>query len=101
VPDFVTGVLFDAARAGMDAKRGDRPATLRFEPYAEGWSLQTMHIGSYDDEGPVPHHLHDEMMPALGVDFNGPHHEIYLGDPRRTAAAKLKTILRQPIRRLA
>jgi hypothetical protein len=45
VPDFVTGVLFDAARAGMDAKRGDRPATLRFEPYAEGWSLQTMHIG--------------------------------------------------------
>lgn len=40
-------------------------------------------------------------MPALGVDFNGPHHEIYLSDPRRTEAAKLKTILRQPVRRLA
>lgn len=49
VPDFVTVVLFDAARAKMDAKRSDRPATLRFELYAEGWSLQTMHIGSYDD----------------------------------------------------
>lgn len=101
VPDFVTGALFDAARAKMDAKRSDRPATLRFEPYAEGWSLQTMHIGSYDDEGPVLHHLHDEVMPALGVDFNGPHHEIYLSDPRRTEAAKLKTVLRQPVRRLA
>jgi len=101
MPDFVTDALFDAARAGMEAKRSDRPATLRFEPYAEGWSLQTMHIGSYDDEGPVLHRLHGEVMPALGVDFNGPHHEIYLSDPRRTEAAKLKTILRQPVRRLA
>jgi hypothetical protein len=27
------------------------------------------------------------------------HHEIYLSDPRRTAAAKLKTVLRIPVRR--
>ena len=26
------------------------------------------------------------------------HHEIYLGDPRRTAPEKLKTVLRHPIR---
>jgi hypothetical protein len=100
VPDFVTRDLFDLALAKMTAKRSDRPATLRFEPYAEGWSLQTMHVGSYDHEAPTLHHLHDEVMPALGVDFNGPHHEIYLSDPRRTAAAKLRTILRQPVLRL-
>ena len=28
------------------------------------------------------------------------HHEIYLGDPRRTAPEKLKTVLRHPIRRM-
>lgn len=99
VPDFATGDLFDVAVDKMMAKRPDRPATLRVEPYAEGWSLQTLHIGSYDDEGPVLKRLHDEVMPALGVDFNGPHHEIYLSDPRKTDAAKLKTILRQPVRK--
>jgi hypothetical protein len=27
------------------------------------------------------------------------HHEIYLGDPRRTAPEKLKTVLRHPVRK--
>ena len=39
-------------------------------------------------------------MPAHGFDFNGPHHEIYLGDPRKTAPEKLKTILRQPVKQV-
>jgi len=30
---------------------------------------------------------------------NGPHHEIYLSDPRKVAAEKLKTILRQPVKK--
>jgi len=100
VPDFMPRALFEAACARMDAKRPDRPASLRREPLAEGRSLQALHIGSYDDEGPLLHLLHDEVMPALGVGFNGPHHEIYLGDPRRAAPARLKTILRQPVRSL-
>ena len=54
--------------------------------------------GSYDDEGPTLARLHDEIMPAQGLTFAGPHHEIYLSDPRKTSAAKLKTILRQPVR---
>lgn len=33
-----------------------------------------------------------------GLTFNGPHHEIYLSDARRTAAEKLRTVLRQPVR---
>jgi hypothetical protein len=39
-------------------------------------------------------------MPADGLDWNGKHHEIYLGDPRRTAPEKLRTILRQPVKRV-
>ena len=27
----------------------------------------------------------------------GKHHEIYLGDPNRTAPERLKTIIRQPV----
>ena len=75
------------------------PGTLRLERYDEGTSLQVLHVGSYDDEGPVLAQLHDVEMPARRLAFNGHHHEIYLSDARRTAPAKLRTILRQPVRR--
>ena len=97
-PDFVTSAMFDAALAKTSRKLGDTPATLRLEHYAEGMSLQVLHVGSYDDEGPILAHLHDVEMPARGLTFNGHHHEIYLSDARRTAPAKLRTILRQPVR---
>jgi hypothetical protein len=29
--------------------------------------------------------------------LRGKHHEIYMGDPRRTAPEKLKTVVRQPV----
>lgn len=97
-PDFVTGAMFEDAMTKTLTKRNDCPSSLRFEPYAESRSLQIMHIGSYDDEGPVLKRLHDDVMPGLDVTFDGPHHEVYLSDPRKTEPAKLKTILRQPIR---
>ncbi len=97
-PDFVTSTMFEDAVAKTLAKRNDRPSSLRFEPYSEGRSLQILHVGSYDDEGPTLKRLHEEVMPERGVVFNGPHHEVYLSDPRKTASARLKTILRQPVR---
>lgn len=57
-------------------------------------------MGSYDEEGPVLARLHGEVMPNKAMAFNGPHHEIYLSDPRKTEPAKLKTILRQPVKRM-
>lgn len=99
-PNFITTEIFDDAVIKTLRKRNDRPSSLRFEPYAEGRSLQILHVGSYDDEGPVLKRLHEEVMPELGVTFNGSHHEIYLSDPRKIEASKLKTILRQPIRRM-
>jgi len=98
VPDFVSTSMFDTAVAKTMTKRTDKPATLRFEPFDEGRCLQIMHIGSYDDEGPTLARLHDEIMPTRGLTFNGAHHEIYLSDPRKTEPARLKTILRQPVR---
>lgn len=97
-PDVLTQAMFAEAVAKAGAKLGNRPDTLRLERYAEGRSLQVLHVGSYDDEGPILAQLHDVEMPARGVTFNGHHHEIYLGDARRTAPDKLRTILRQPVR---
>ena len=97
-PDFVTPAMFDAATAKSARKLGEPPPTLRLERYAEGLSLQVLHTGSYDDEGPVLAHLHDLEMPTRRLVRNGHHHEIYLSDARRTVPEKLKTILRQPVR---
>lgn len=100
VPDFVTREMFEAALAKTGKKLGKPPASLRLERYADGPSLQVLHIGSYDEEGPVLAELHDEIMPAEGLTFAGHHHEIYVGDPRKVEPARLKTVLRQPVRKL-
>ena len=98
VPDFIDRAVFDEAVAKTVKKLGAAPQSLRLALYDEGRALQTLHLGSYDAEGPVLARLHDVVMPTTGVTFNGPHHEIYLNDPRKTDAAKLKTILRQPVK---
>lgn len=73
---------------------------VRRQPMDEGRSLQILHVGSYDDEAPTLARLHHGVMPARGLTWNGPHHEIYLSDPRRTPPARLRTVLRQPVRPL-
>jgi hypothetical protein len=42
--------------------------------------------------------MHTIFLPENGYVEAGKHHEIYLSDPRKTAAEKLKTILRQPVK---
>lgn len=105
MPATTTMETLSAARSAILAKPARQqkadPAALeqvRLDALTEGPSLQTLHIGPYTDEAPVLADLHDRVMPGHGVTFNGPHHEIYLSDPRRVAPDKLKTILRQPVR---
>ena len=100
LPDHVDEAMVDAARVKALTKLGTLSEGLRFDILEEGLCLQAMHIGSYDDEGPLLASLHNEIMPAAGYGFGGRHHEIYLSDPRRTAPAKLRTILRQPVRKI-
>lgn len=101
LPDHVDDAMVRAAQAKAAAKAGALPATLRMEKLEEGLCLQALHVGSYDDEGPLLATLHHEVMPAGGYDFAGRHHEIYLSDPRKTAPEKLKTLLRQPVRQIS
>ena len=98
MPDFVDEASFQRGRARAAEKLDAISESLRLETLEEGLCLQALHIGSYDEEGPLLAKLHDEIMPAEGYDFAGRHHEIYLGDPRKTAPEKLKTLLRQPVR---
>lgn len=98
-PSWITPAIVDQARSTVMKKKG-APTGLdgvRLAPYAEGTSVQILHVGSYDDEAPTLARLHDEYLPAHGLTFSGRHHEIYLSDPRRTEPAKLRTILRQPV----
>jgi len=69
---------------------------LRYERWAEGRCAQILHVGPYAAESPTIIRLHDALA-AAGYRPRGRHHEIYLGDPRRSAPEKLRTILRQPI----
>jgi hypothetical protein len=99
VPDFVEAAMAgDAIVKAREKKQLPALPRLRFERLNEGPAVQTLHIGAYDDEGPILKRLHQEFLPAHRLAPSGHHHEIYLSDPRKTAAEKLKTILRQPVR---
>ena len=69
---------------------------LRFERFAEGRAAQVLHVGPYSAEGPTIERLH-AFVAEQGCRLSGKHHEIYLGDPRRAAPEKLRTIIRQPV----
>lgn len=100
VPDWITKAQVKTAIAAAKAKKPEvRDDQLRLESLTEGLCVQIMHIGPYSEEGPTLAKLHGEYMPEHGLTFNGKHHEIYLGDPRKTAPAKLKTVLRQPVKK--
>jgi hypothetical protein len=98
-PDWITE---DMVRTAIDnvAKKRENAALgdIRMLTFVEGTCVQILHIGSYDDETPTLDRLHNHYLPENGLTFNGDHHEIYLSDARRTAPAKLKTILRQPVK---
>lgn len=97
VPDDVTDTQFEQARDAAAAKGAAAVDRIRLETLAEGRCVQTLHIGPYDDEGPVLAAMHDEFVPAHDLTLAGRHHEIYLSDARRTDPARLRTILRQPV----
>lgn len=96
-PDRITPEIVEEALTAAQKKQLPALGHVRFERYREGRSVQILHVGSYDEEGPTLERLHHEFLPANALAPSGRHHEIYLSDPRKTQPAKLKTILRQPV----
>jgi len=101
VPSFVEESDLRAATEKLLAKGKPREiADVKLEVLDEGTCLQILHVGPYDQESATITQLH-AFAEKNGLEFHGLHHEIYLNDPRRVAPAKLKTILRIPVRRTA
>ena len=97
-PDWLDADAFATVRARLDAKgASERLDEVRWGTLREGRCVQTLHVGSYDDETPVLAEMHDRFIPEQGLRMAGTHHEIYLSDARKVAPEKLRTILRQPV----
>jgi hypothetical protein len=96
-PDLVTKESVALASELAQNKKNAPPLyATTFGRHTDGQSAQIRHAGSYA-EAPATIERLNRFIREKGYHFAGKHHEIYLIDHRRTAPAKLKTILRQPI----
>ena len=102
VPDFVTREEFDWAKGEAARKKKKDFSRVEFFHYEEGLCVQCMHVGPYDTEsGTIEKMKRFAAQEGLSIALDGQrrHHEIYLSDPRRTAADRLKTVIRYPVKR--
>jgi len=103
-PEFVTDKVFENAKLVLQKKKpGLDPASARLVRFTEGLCAQVMHTGPYDDEPATIRGLGQFINDSgykTDITEERKHHEIYLGDPRKTAPEKLKTVIRHPITRL-
>ena len=102
LPDFVTKVDFEWAIAEATKKKKQDFSRVEFLTYDEGLCVQCMHTGSYDDEPATVELMHkfaEDNGYKLDITDTRYHHEIYLSDPRKCIADKLKTIIRHPIKK--
>lgn len=98
-PSILTDELVGSLAGEVETKKS-LPAVrdLQLVVFEEGPAAQVLHVGPYAAEGPTIERLHTYLRDQ-GLVFDArrhKHHEIYLGDPRRAAPDKLRTIIRQP-----
>jgi hypothetical protein len=97
VPEFITARDLKQTGATLKEKGKEPAAEVRLETLREGRCVQVLHTGPYADE-PATVARMKALVEGQGLSFAGPHHEIYLSDPRRVAPEKLRTILRMPVK---
>jgi hypothetical protein len=101
LPEFVSGKVFQWACEEVTKKKKICTDKAYLLTMTEGLCVQCMHIGPYDDE-PKTLALIDAFIDKNNFKKNITdkrlHHEIYLSDPRKTEPAKMKTILRIPVK---
>lgn len=102
LPDFVDKDDFNWAIKQATQKKKEDYSKVEFFTYDEGLCVQCMHIGPYDDEIKTVNLMHQYLQEQgyqLDINDKRMHHEIYIGDPRRANLAKLKTVIRHPIKK--
>ncbi|MCM1553454.1 MAG: GyrI-like domain-containing protein [Butyrivibrio sp.] len=103
LPDFVTKEDFDWAIEEATKKKKQDFTRVEYLTCHEGICVQCMHIGSYDNEPATVDLMHKfahENGYEPDITDTRLHHEIYLSDPRKCSADKLKTVIRHPIKKL-
>ena len=99
-PAAVDAKLLKEAKAQLERKKKDtKLPPVRLQKFAEGTCAQVLHLGPYAAERPTIEGLH-RFIEKSGYVKAGKHHEIYLSNPGRGDPAKLKTVIRQPMRKV-
>ena len=99
-PEFVNDeIVKSAIELSKKSKDNSSIDKIKFESYEEGLSVQILHVGSYDAEKETIKKM-KEFIKEKNLAENGLHHEIYLSDPRKISPDKLKTVLRQPVKKI-
>jgi len=83
----------DACKQVEKKKNPVALSQIRFESFSEGSAAQTMHLGSFSEEGPTVERVHAFILENK-CSLVGKYHEIYLSDIRKATPEKWKTIIR-------
>lgn len=98
LPDEVSAEFVQAVRDAVARKKSvPRLDDVYVRTFSEGMAVQIMHVGPYSDEPATVQRLH-AFAAEKGLEIAGAHHEIYLGDPNKSAPDKLKTVIRYAVR---
>ena len=100
-PEFVTESVFEWAKEMLRHKKPQLDLSkVRLVKFTEGLCAQIMHVGPYDNEaasiGILETYIETEGY-VQELNELRRHHEIYLGDPRKTKPENLKTVIRHPV----
>lgn len=97
-PDFITKRdLAGATKKLLEKGKPKEVKEVKLEKLSEGRCCQVLHVGPYDKEPETVEKM-KEFARKEGLSLEGPHHEIYLSDPRRVPPDRIRTILRVPVR---
>jgi hypothetical protein len=100
-PKFVTANdITQAIAVLLKRGKGAEVERVHLQSLEEGLCVQALHVGPYDNESATVATM-KSCAEREGLRLCGTLHEIYLSDPRRVAPARLRTILRHPIERVA
>jgi hypothetical protein len=96
IPEELTSAALNDVRKALAEKKGLDTRAVKRIAWAEGRALQMLHVGPYHQVSTAYQRLMSEAT-ARGLACTGPGHEIYLNDPRRVPADRIKTLVRMPV----
>ena len=98
VPPFVTEAnVWQGIETSYSRNRLEEIKRIELFHMNEGKSVQMLHVGPFSSEPETLAQM-QQFIEEQGLSRNGLHHEIYLSDFRKTAPARLRTILREPVK---